>query len=99
MDKYLRRQVFSVKVYSSESSKICLHWMRTLQIYLRRIEDVTDEVKLDVLVSLLDTSVYMYIADCPTFEAAIALLDGVYMKPINEVFARHEVSTCRQEIG
>jgi len=58
---------------------------------LRRIGDVTDEIKLDILVSLLDTSVYMYIADCPTFEAAIARLDEVHVKPINEVFARHHL--------
>jgi len=94
MDKYVRPQVFSVKVDSSVSSKIWLHWKRTLQSYLRRIEDVADEVKLDILVSLLDTSVYMYIADCPTIEAAIARLDEVYVKLINEVFARHELSQC-----
>jgi len=99
MDKYLRPQVFSVKVDLSESSKIWLHWKCTLQSYLRRIEDVADEVKLDILVSLLDTSVYMYIADCPTFEAAITRLDEVYMKPINEAFARHKLSTCHQEMG
>ena len=90
MDKYLRPQVFGVKVDSSESSKIWLHWKRALLSYLRRIEDVADEVKLDILVSLLDTSACMYIADCPTFEAAI---------PINEVFARHKLNTCRQEMG
>jgi len=80
-------------------AQIWLYWKRTLQSYLRIIEDVTDEVKLDILVSLLDTSVYMYIADCPTFEAAIARLDEVYVKPINEVFARHKLSTCCQEMG
>ena len=67
--------------------------------YLRRIEDITDEVKLNILVSLLDTSVCMYTADCPTFEAAIARLDEVYVKPINEVFARHKLNTCRQEMS
>ena len=99
MDKYLRPQVFRVKVDSSESLKIWLHWKRTLQSYLWRIEDATDEVKLDILVSLLDSSVYMYIADCPAFEAAIARLDAVYVKPINEVFARLKLNSCRQEMG
>jgi len=99
MDKYLRPQVFSVKVDSCESLKIWLHWKFTLQSYLRRIEDVTDEVKLDILVSLLDSLVYMHIADCPTFEAAITRLDKVYMKPINEVFAWHKLSTSHQEMG
>ena len=72
MDKYLRPQVFSVKADSSESSKMWLHWKRTLQSYLWRIEDVTDEVKLDIFASRLDTSVYIYLPDSPTFEAAIA---------------------------
>jgi len=46
--------MFSVKVDTSKSSKIWLHWKRTFQSYLWGIEDVTDEVKLDILVSLLD---------------------------------------------
>ena len=99
MDKYLRPQVFRVKVDSSESLKIWLHWKRTLESYLWRIEDATDDVKLDILVSLLDSSLYMYIADCPTFEAAIARLDEMYVKPINEVFARLTLTSCRQEMG
>ena len=49
MDKYLRLQVLSVKVESSESSKIWLYWKRTLWSSLRRIEDVKDEVILDIL--------------------------------------------------
>jgi len=41
----------------------------------------------------------MYIADCPTFIAAVARLDEVYVKRINEVLTRHKLSTCRQEVG
>jgi len=66
MDKYLRPQVFSVKVNSSENSNLVALEVHLVEL-LAENRRCTDEVKLDILVSLLDTSVYMYIADCPTF--------------------------------
>ena len=49
--------------------------------------------------NLLDTSVYSYVSECGTFDWAVARLDSSYVKPVNEVFARHRVNTCQQTQG
>jgi len=54
---------------------------------------------LDILISLLDSTVYEYIRECSTYEDAIACLDNVFVKPVNEVFARHRLNTCQQKPG
>ena len=64
-----------------------------------RIERVTDQDKLDILISLLDTSVYSYISENANFNDAIARLEGLYVKPVNEVYARHRLNTCKQNPG
>ena len=40
---------------------------------------------------------YGYIADCTKYESAEKILEGLYVKPKNEVFARHLLATRRQE--
>ena len=54
---------------------------------------------MDILVSLLDTSVYSYISECQTFDLALARLDGAFVKPVNKVFARYRLNICRQNVG
>ena len=64
--------------------------------YVARINEVTDQDKLDILISLLDTSVYGYISECETFDTAMARLNSAYIKLVNEVYARHRLNTCQQ---
>ena len=37
----------------------------------------------------VDTSVYEYLAEAETYEAAATILHNIYIKPINEIFARY----------
>ena len=60
--------------------------------------DCCKKCKLLCLESSGSFGLHVYFADCPAFEAAIARLDEVYEKPINKAFARHKLSTCRQEL-
>ena len=48
---------------------------------------------------MLDTSVYSYISEYQTFDSALARLNGAFVKPVNEVFARYRLNTCRQNVG
>ena len=99
MDKCLRPQVFDTDVNAADSSEKWRHWKRTFQSYVRLIENVTDQDELDILVNLLDTSVYLYVSECGTFDEAVARLDSSYVKPVNEVFARNRLNTCQQTHG
>ena len=40
-----------------------------------------------------------YIPDCPNYENAIDTLRRVYVKTKNEMFARHVLATCHQELS
>ena len=49
----------------------------------------TDLDKLDTLINCISSDVYEYIAECNTFDNAVNCLKELYIKPPNEVFARH----------
>ena len=91
MNKHLRPQTFSAPADSASSANRWKHWKRILENYLSRLAEVTAQDKLDMLISLLDSTVY--------FDDAIACLDNVFIKPVNEVYARHRLNTCQQKPG
>ena len=57
--------------------------------------DDTDH-KLTMLINYLAANVYEYIADCTTFDQAIETLTGIYIKPINEIYARYKLASRKQ---
>ena len=42
---------------------------------------------------------YQYIEDCATYDSAVSTLKSIYVKPSNEVYARHLLATRRQQQG
>jgi len=97
MDKCLRPQVFSAGADTADGAMRWQHWKRTLKNYLRRIDNISAGDKLDVLISLLNAAVYTYIRECASYQEAIDCLENIYVKPVNEVYARHKLNTCRQK--
>ena len=100
MDKYLRPERFDVNPNSPSASKDWLHWKRTLNSFLSSltISDVAEK-KLDVLINLVSATVYEYIASETTYDDAIKKLESLYVKLKNEVFARHQLATRKQNAG
>lgn len=66
------------------------HWFSTFTNFLQTIEQPTDSTKLRHLINYVSPSVYSYIADCTTYDEALKILQAVFVKPISEVFARHQ---------
>jgi len=97
MDKCLRPQVFSAEADTADGARRWQYWKRMLENYLRRIDNISAQDKLDVLISLLDASVYTYIRERASYQEAIDCLENIYVKPVNEVYARHKLNTCRQK--
>ena len=54
---------------------------------------------LAILINSVDPHIYEHISESNTFEAAIALLQQMYVKPKSEVYARHWLATRHQETG
>ena len=52
-----------------------------------------------ILTDFLSQTVYELINECLTYDDTVYVLKSVYMKSINEFFARHLLSICKQQPG
>ena len=59
----------------------------------------TEQLKLTTLVNYIAANVYEYIADSETYDDAINTLTNIYVKPVNEIYARYKLATCQQSEG
>ena len=55
--------------------------------------------KLGLLTNFVSPKIYETISECTTYDSAISTLRSQYIKPTNEVFARHRLATRRQQVG
>ena len=78
IDKQLRLPIFDADASNSESLSKWKHWKKIFESYVQRIVDITGQDKLDMLLSLLDTLVYVHISESQSYEDAIRLLHGAY---------------------
>ena len=95
MEKILRPKQLDADPSSSEASKVWLHWKKMFQIFLATLDRSVD--KLGVLTNYLSPNVYQFIEDCADYDSAMDALQSVYVKPTNEVYARHLLATRRQQ--
>lgn len=95
MDKFLRPDRFDGNPHSPTAAKEWTHWLKTFETFLHSISAHKPN-ELDVLVNYLSPAVYDYIAEATDYASAIAILRALYIKPKNEVFARHLLASRRQ---
>ena len=94
MERFLKPERLDVDPSVGDADKLYKHWKKTFDNFLESLEEPN---KLSILVNFVSARVYEYIAECDTFEDAIEILKNTYIKPKNEVFARHLLYTCKQE--
>ena len=106
MDKLLKPKDLDVLPNDSNAASVFKYWIAKLESFLQAVEigqaanDPSMRVnRRGLLVNFLTPSVYQYIEDCETYEAAVAELKQVYVKTKNDVFARHLLVTRRQLPG
>ena len=58
-----------------------------------------DDLKLTTLTNYVEANVFEYIQDCNSYDEAIETLTKIYVKPVNEIYARYKLSTCQQADG
>ena len=61
MDKCLNSQIFDTDANLEEGPRKWLHWKRTFESFIRRIDGATDRDKFDLLINFIDTNVYSYV--------------------------------------
>ena len=100
MDKFLRPERFDCNPSSSGASKEWSHWYRSFCNFLGAVETNNPNLnKLDILINYVSPNVYEYIADAASYDSAIKALEKLYLKPKNEVYARHMLASRRQQPG
>ena len=99
MDRHLRPAVLTTDPSSPDALKTWRHWRRTFDFSLQSLPTTPAPNKLATLVNFVGPSVYELIAEASTYDNAITILETTYDKPKNEVFARHLLSSCKQEQG
>ena len=98
MDKFLRPGRLDTDPSSSTAEKDWLHWIRTFENFVSVLPaDSLD--KLQVLTNYVSPRIFEYIEHCENYGDAIATLKVLFIKPTNEVFARHLLATRRQRSG
>ena len=110
MDKYLRPERFDADPNMTGADKRYKHWIKTFENFLNSIEltpvtnvDGTSTEravdKLSTLMNYISSNVFEFIADCTTYEESIEILQSLYIKPTNEIYARYSLATRKQADG
>ena len=95
MDKALRPERFEGSANTATSAKEFTHWFKTLENYLGSLPQENLN-KLSILTNLVSPSVYEYFSECADYATSIDALKKTFVKPTNEVFARHILRTRKQ---
>ena len=98
MERFLKPERFESATNSPDASKEWTHWIRTFENFVSSFDDVTEESKLQLLINHVSFSVFQLISECKTYQDALVLLESLYVRPKNEVYARHVLSTKKQGI-
>lgn len=98
METLLKPQRLDLDPNSPSAAKEWKHWLQTFTNFIRECgERAPDEHR--TLVNYVSHNVFEYIEDCPDYESSIEALNRLYVKPPNEIFARHLLATRRQNPG
>ena len=104
MDKLLKPRILETEPNEPEAEQIYKHWFKTCQCFLtsaeatRRNADNEPQLdKLSLLFNYVSHRIYLYIEDSTTYEDAKQMLDRIYHKPKNEIFARHLLMITKQK--
>ena len=96
MDRLLGPEKLDTDPSSRTASKDWLHWLRTFENFQTVLPLPREGLdRLLVLTNYVSPRIFEYIEHCLTYDEAIGVLKAQYVEPVNEVFARHRLSTRR----
>ena len=95
MDKILAPERLVAEPNTPAAEKEFKYWKCTFENFLEEWGDKVQN-KLRCLIKYVSASVYEYIAEAETYEAALAILDKLFIKKTNEIFSRHLLATRKQ---
>ena len=99
MERLLKPERFEEDPSSTSAKETWIHWKTTFANFIAKVTDLDDAGKLHLLINHIAPSIFRYINTCTTYDDAVKVLDDLYVKPVNEVFARHKVFSRGQQPG
>ena len=97
MDKLLRPKEFDKDPLSPSCSRDWIHWKVMFNKFISKVDNITEEGKLDLLTCHVSPSVYSYMADSTTYTNAMECLDKVFKPKKSVLYCRHVMLNCKQE--
>ena len=67
------------------TENIYRHWKKTFENYIEECGENAPD-KLRCLTKYVSHNIYEYFSEKTTFEAAIQVLDGIFIRPKNEIY-------------
>jgi len=98
MDKVLRPSRLDTDPSSQDASSDWLHWKKTFENFIATLPSEGLD-KCVVLTNFVTPKIYQYIADVTEYDLAIETLGKLFIKPQNEVCARHVLATRNQHLS
>ena len=97
MNRLMKPERLDLDPSAPNAAKEWRHWRRTFDNFI--IECGIDPVpnKHRIITNLISANVYEHIEDCTDFQSVIDTLDNLFVKSPNVIFARHLLSTRRQQ--
>ena len=97
MDKVLKPHRLDIEPDQPNADREWNHWYRTFTNFVTALSEDHSADKLSVLINYVSPRVYEFIAESSSYDEAIAVLQSCYVKPKNEVYARHKLASRKQE--
>ena len=107
MEKYFKPERLEADPNSPIAAKQWTHWIKTFENFTQAITQQTSAGEtgtvrpnlLNLLINYVAPHIFEYIAECTTYDEAKGILESLYVKPKNEIFARHVLATRTQQPG
>ena len=102
MVKLLKPKKLDLEPNETYAANEWKHWRVTFENFIDAVQSVIEGRTLDKLKTLVNAvsyNVYEYFEECETYDNAIEVLQRLYVKTPNEIFARHSLATQRQTPG
>lgn len=99
MERILKPERLDIDPNSSDGAKDWTHWFRTFKNFLGALTNPTTVNKVTVLTNFVSSKIFDCISECATYDEAILILKGLYLKPTNEIYTRHKLATRHQALG
>ncbi|GCB85403.1 hypothetical protein scyTo_0026017 [Scyliorhinus torazame] len=96
----LKPEKLNLEARTPEAKEIFKFWLRCFEAYLDSLETpILGPRKLRLLHARVSHRISAMLEKATTYEEAVEIPRKRFVKPINEVHARHLLSNCRQRSG